>query len=239
MDNEFRTTFIPKQPIVPQSTSSSGPVSKPVGILFVVAVIIFIVSIVIGGGMYAYKTYLTKDVADLAVSLDRVQKSLDPNAIKEFTVMDKRLRNAQTLLDQHNVTYPLFDVLRSTTLPAVRYTKMDLSFNDTGDLAVTLSGESDGYRSIALQSQALSQNADLQDTIFSNFVVTPKGRVAFDVSFTIPRADLAFSKNLGDASGLNPANIDTTVTTPDTTTAQDTTTPAATDATVPVTNTKP
>jgi hypothetical protein len=61
---------------------------------------------------------------------------------------------------------------------------------------VALSGESDGYRSIALQSQALAQNADLKDTIFSNFVVTPKGRVSFDLSFTVPKSDLAFNKNI-------------------------------------------
>ncbi len=230
MDNEFRTTFIPKQPIVQQSAQTSAPVSKPVGIIFVVSMIIFIVSIVIAGGTYFYKSYLTKDVANLAVSLERVQKTLDPNAIKEFTVMDKRLRNAETLLNQHNVTYPLFNVLRTTTLPTVRYTKMDLSFNEAGNLAVTLSGESDGYRSIALQSQALSQNADLNDTIFSNFVVTPKGRVAFDVSFTIPRADLVFAKNLGSNSGLNP---ETTNSSPVDTTpvAEETATETAVDAT--------
>ncbi len=80
---------------------------------------------------------------------------------------------------------------------------MDMSFNEAGDLAVTMSGESDGYRSIALQSQALAQNATLNDTIFSNFTVTPKGRVSFDVAFVIPKADLVFTKNLDK----NPAPI--------------------------------
>lgn len=202
MENEFRTTFIPKKPIVPQSSQSSAPVSKPVGILFVVSVIIFIASLAIAGGMYGYKAYLEKQVVDLSNSLNLVQKNLDPNTIKEFTVMDKRLRNSETLLNQHVITSPLFYVLGVTTLPTIRYTKMDMSFNEAGNLAVTMSGESDGYRSIALQSQALSQNANLSDTIFSNFTVTPKGRVSFDVAFTIPKADLSFSKNLAD----NPQN---------------------------------
>jgi len=199
MENEFRTTFIPKKPIVSQSSQSSAPVSKPVGILFVVSVIIFIMSLVTAGGMYGYKVYLEKQVVDLSNSLNLVQKNLDPNTIKEFTVMDKRLRNSETLLNQHIVTSPLFTMLGVTTLPTVRYTKMDMSFNEAGNLAVTMSGESDGYRSIALQSQALSQNANLSDTIFSNFTVTPKGRVSFDVAFTIPKSDLQFSKNIQDS----------------------------------------
>lgn len=198
MENEFRTTFIPKKPIVPQSSQGSAPVSKPVGILFVVSVIIFVMSLAIAGGMYGYKAYLQKEVADLSNSLNLVQKNLDPNTIKEFTVMDKRLRNSETLLNQHVITSPLFHVLGVTTLPTIRYTKMDMSFNEAGNLSVTMSGESDGYRSIALQSQALAQNANLSDTIFSNFTVTPKGRVSFDVAFTIPKTDLSFAKNLAD-----------------------------------------
>lgn len=203
METEFRTTFIPKKPIVPQSTQTQIPVSKPVGIFFVVAVIIFVMSLIIAGSAYGYKAYLQKDVADLSNQLTIVQRNLDPNTIKEFTVMDKRLRNSETLLNQHIVTSPLFSVLGATTLPTVRYTKMDMSFNEAGDLAVTMSGESDGYRSIALQSQALAQNATLNDTIFSNFTVTPKGRVSFDVAFVIPKTDLVFTKNLDK----NPAPI--------------------------------
>lgn len=196
MEQEFRTTFIPKKPIVQAAVSSSGPTSKPVGIVFVVSLLIFIISLAIGGGVYAYKTYLEKDVDDLSVSLAKVQKNLDPNAIKEFSIMDKRLRNSEVLLNQHEVVFPVFKVLGSTTLPTVRYTKMDVSFGESSDLNIVLSGESDGYRSIALQSQALAQNADLKDTIFSNFVVTPKGRVSFDLSFTVPKSDLAFNKNI-------------------------------------------
>ncbi len=203
MEQEFRTTFIPKKPIVPQSSQSSAPVSKPVGILFVISVIIFVVSLAIAGSVYGYKAYLQNQVSELAISLDKVQKTLDPNTIKEFTVMDKRLRNSETLLNQHVVISPLFKVLGTTTLPTIRYTKMDMSFGDTGNLLVSMSGESDGYRSIALQSQALAQNADLGDTIFSNFTVTPKGRVSFDVAFTIPKNDLVFSKNLPDAQSQN------------------------------------
>ncbi len=203
METEFRTTFIPKKPIVPQSTQTQIPVSKPVGIFFVIAVIIFVMSLIIAGSAYGYKAYLQKDVADLSNQLTIVQRNLDPNTIKEFTVMDKRLRNSETLLNQHIVTSPLFSVLGATTLPTVRYTKMDMSFNEAGDLAVTMSGESDGYRSIALQSQALAQNATLNDTIFSNFTVTPKGRVSFDVAFVIPKTDLVFTKNLDK----NPAPI--------------------------------
>lgn len=195
MEQEFRTTFIPKKPLVQTPVSSGTPVSRPVGIVFVISLIIFIISIMMGAGVFLYKSYLEKEVADLVVKLEKLQENIDPNAIREFSLMDKRLKNAETLINQHAVISPLFSVLRSTTLPTVRYSKFDGTFGENRDLQVTMSGESDSYRSIALQSQTLAKNANLKNTIFSNFVVTPKGRVAFDVSFSIPVSDLSFAKH--------------------------------------------
>ncbi len=201
MEQEFRTTFIPKKPIAQQPVSTQVTYSKPVGIIFTVSLVILIISGALGGGVYLYKQYLQGQVTELASSLEALQRNIDPNVIREFTTVDKRLKNSEVLVNQHAVLSPLFTVLRTTTLPEVRYTKLDMLFNDTRDLQVTLSGESDGYRSIALQSQALAKNTNLKNTIFSNFVVTPKGRVSFDVSFLIPSTDLAFAKNIDSFSG--------------------------------------
>ncbi len=200
MEQEFRTTFIPKKPVTVAAVNPTGPVSRPVGILFVISVVLFVATGVVVGGVYAYRSILTNDVANLKSSLDTVQRGIETNVIKEFTVADKRLRNAQTLLSQHTVLAPVFSVLGTTTLPSIRYTKMDVSFDDSKNLVATLSGESDGYRSIALQSQALSDRTNIKDIIFSNFVVTPKGNVSFDMSFMIPAADLSFSKFVADAA---------------------------------------
>lgn len=207
MEQEFRTTFIPKKPIAQPTVSSSAPVGKPVGILFVIAVVIFIISIVCAAGAYFYKSYQTKETAVLADSLVKVQKNLETNVVKEFTIMDKRLKNAETLVNQHTVVAPLFLALQKSTLPAVRYTKLDVSYDENKNLVTKLSGESDGYRSIALQSQALAQNTSFKNILFSNFVVTPKGRVSFDVTFSLPIADLAFDKFIGTYQPATTINL--------------------------------
>jgi len=81
---------------------------------------------------------------------------------------------------------------------------LDISFNESRDIVATLSGESDGYRSIALQSQALAKNTSLKNIIFSNFVVNPRGRVSFNVSFIIPRSDILFTQYILDTLESNP-----------------------------------
>lgn len=194
MEQEFRTTFIPKKPMVTAPASSTRNIKKPVGIFFSISVLIFVATLVSAGGVYLYKTYLTKELNNLTFELEAIEKKIDGNFIKEVTVIDKRLKNSETILNQHTVIAPLFMALGESTLPTVRYTKLDVSFDDTKNLVAKLSGESDGYRSIALQSQALAEKTSLKNIIFSNFIVTPKGRVSFDVSFTLPITDLSFEK---------------------------------------------
>jgi hypothetical protein len=240
MEQEFRTTFIPKKPVVAQSASSSNPVGRPVGLLFVISLIIFVVTVGLAGAAYAYQSYSKNELEQYKISLDRVQKNLDTNVIKEFTVMDKRLRNAETLLNQHTVINPVFQVLGTSTLPAVRFTKLELSYDETGNVIVAMSGESDGYRSIALQSQALSKNSNLKNTIFSNFIVTPKGRVSFDMSFMVPRSDVMFNtfvSNLGSNTEIsNQVISDTSVSALDGSADAQEQTLLQADAPAPVTN---
>lgn len=194
MEQEFRTTFIPKKPVIESPVSSGVPVSRPVGIIFVLSLIILLITAVIGGGIYVYQKIEIERVAQLRTEVENIQKKLDVNAVKEFTLLDKRLKNADMLLGQHLVTYPLYEILESSTLPAVRYTKLDIAFNEAKDLVVNVSGESDGYRSIALQSQALAKNPNLKNIIFSNFVVTPRGQVSFDVAFSIAKGDITYER---------------------------------------------
>lgn len=196
MDQEFRTTFIPKTPVAPASASSRpSQVGRPTGILFTLGILVLIITGILAGGVYFYEKIENEKTTTLQNQIAELERRLETNVIQEFNVLDKRFRNADTLLKQHTVFYPIFRMLESSTLPEVRYTKLDIALNESGDVIATLSGESDGYRSIALQSQALSTNQVLKNIIFSNFVVTPRGFVSFDMSFLVGKNDVTYAKH--------------------------------------------
>lgn len=185
MDNtQLTTTFIPKKPMADVSAAGgTAPVSRPVGLFSTISTILFFVTILISVGVYFWKSYETRQVAVLADSISKIEKTFEPELISKLQKLDKQLKNANTLLASHTVVSPIFDMLESSTLKPVKFTKFDVTFDDAKGTQVKMSGEADGYQSIAQQSDVLGANTFLKDILFSNFFLTQKGKVSFDLSF--------------------------------------------------------
>lgn len=195
MENQFTTTFIPKKPIASATTDSNAPVSRPIGLLSTLSVILFFITIAIAGGVYFWEKLETEKVATLADSVSKIEKSFEPELITRLQSLDKQLKNADLILKKHQVITPLFDMLESSTLKQVRFSKIDVAFDDTTNVAlIKMSGEADGYRSIAQQSDVFGANQFLKDIIFSNFFLNQKGKVAFDLSFSVKPDFVDFEK---------------------------------------------
>lgn len=189
----FTTTFVPKKPVI-EPVAESRPVSRPAGFLSSISLVLFLLTLAISGGVYFWERAAQSQVATLADSVSKVEKTFEPELITRLQSLDKQLKNANVLLKNHTVVTPIFALLESSTLKQVRFSKFDLTVDDTKGTLVKMSGEADGYRSIAQQSDAIGQNAYLKDTIFSNFFLTPKGRVSFDLSFGVRPDFVDFEK---------------------------------------------
>ena len=193
---QFTTTFIPKKPLTDVTPSGAQPVSRPVGLLSSISTILFFVTILIAGGVYFWKGYETKNVVVLADSIKKIEKTFEPELVTKLQSLDRQLKNGSTLVKGHTVVSPVFDLLESSTLKTVKFTKFDVVFDDVKGTQIKMSGEADGYRSIAQQSDVLGANSYLKDAIFSNFFLTPKGRISFDLSFGVKPDFVDFEKAL-------------------------------------------
>lgn len=193
MENQFTTTFIPKKPMVPDTASDSAPVSRPVGLLSSISLILFFITIALGIGVYIWEQYEIKNVAVLATSVTTVEKEFEPQLITQLQSLDKQLRNANILLTNHTVASPIFDLLESSTLKQVQFGKFDYSVDSTNGVTIKMSGIADGYQTIAQQSDVLGASTFLKNVIFSNFFLTPQGKVSFDLSFGVTPDFLSFS----------------------------------------------
>jgi len=190
--SQFTTTFIPKKPLMEQGPSEGAPVSRPVGLLSTISIILFVVTIVIGGGVYFWKSYETSNLATLQKSVTTVSQDFEPQLITQLQSLDLQLKNANTLIGNHTVVSPIFDMLEASTLPQVQFTKFNVAFDPTKGVQVQMSGVADGYASIAEQSDVFGANAYLTDVIFSNFALTQTGQVSFDLSFGVQPQFLNF-----------------------------------------------
>lgn len=194
MENQLTTTFIPKKPLMETPETGSRPTSRPVGFLSAISTILFLVTLALCAGVYFWKQYETSTVATLATSVTKVEKTFEPELITQLQILDRQLRDANGLLQNHTVLTPLFNALEASTLKQVRFNKFDVSFDPLNGTLVKMSGDADGYRTIAQESDVLGANTYLKNVLFSNFSLTQTGRVSFDLSFSLSPDFTSFVK---------------------------------------------
>lgn len=183
-NNQFTTTFIPKKPMVAMPTAGA-PVSRPVGLLSSLSLIFFFITLLVAGGIYAWEHLEKQKVAQLAEYVAIEEKKFEPQSILRLQALDKQLKNANLLVKNHTVVSPVFDLLESSTLKPVQFSKFELVNDDAKATQIKMSGIADGYRTIAQQSDVFGASSFLKNTIFSNFFLTPQSKVSFDLSFGV------------------------------------------------------
>ncbi|MFA6520555.1 MAG: hypothetical protein WCT44_03040 [Candidatus Paceibacterota bacterium] len=183
MEQNFQTSFIPKKPIIPERVSSS----QPIGLLFIIALLILFVVLLSTGGLYFYKGIVAKNISGMENTLNLAQGRFEPSKIADLQVLDKRLRAANEILSKHISISPVFDALQKITLKTVRYTKFsyDLGTEKNSKISIKMSGQAIGYRYVALQADLFAQNKNLIDPVFSNLTLDNSGNVIFDLEFSV------------------------------------------------------
>ena len=121
MENSFQTSFIPKKPIIDNGSYSTGSKNKSISIVISVSLLIIMAGS--WAGLYFYRDYLNKNKESLSSSLEKIKGSFDENTISELEMYDKKTSIAKTILSNHVVATPIFEVLNDLTLPSIQYTK--------------------------------------------------------------------------------------------------------------------
>ena len=120
MDPQIRTSFIPKKPV------TSGPEPRRgVGIIFLVSLFVFIVSLLAAGGVFLYGQFLAQSIVDKGASLDKARAAFEPAVIQELIRLDSRLRFGENVLYSHVSPSLIFSLLEETTLQSVRWKSID------------------------------------------------------------------------------------------------------------------
>ena len=191
-----RTSFIPKATMAPRAPRREG-----MGFFVFICVALLFVSLLGWLVSFGYKSLVAKDVNSLDQSLTKAREQFDPNLLKVFENLDRRLRAGSNLLDVHTNLEPLFTTLDAITLKTVRY--RFFSYTNNGSMAVVrISGEAVDFPSVALQALQYNKDRRLINPIFSNLGVDALGQVTFDVSFNIDQSLVSYSRGLSGGSAV-------------------------------------
>lgn len=202
MDTQVRTSFIPKKAIVAAPVSRRG---GGVGIVFFIALLLFLASVALAGGSFAYRQYLGTSIESKSEQLARARAAFEPATIQDLLRLEDRLRHSKQILDAHVAPSVLFSLLSQYTLSTVSFTKFEYVRTPDGQSTLNLSGTTGTYSDVALQSDEIGKARALKNTIFSGFAVEDSGRVAFNISTNVDPGFLSYRSVL--AGGSSPASV--------------------------------
>lgn len=191
MDPQVQGSFIPKQALTATASRNAGP-----GLFLLVALLVFLASLFAAGGVFAYQQLLDRSLAQKDNQLKTAEGAFDALAIQDLVRMDKRLIEAEALLQKHNAVSALLLFLGTITLERVQFTSMEFELQPDGSATLSLGGVADSFSGVALQSDQFGASKVLRDVIFSDIIVTDTGRVSFSVNATVEPELILYSRNL-------------------------------------------
>ncbi len=192
MENSFQTSFIPKKPI-----NATYVTKTPMNGLLVLAVIVFVIVIVAGVGLYFYKNYLIDQKNVLSESLNKISSTFEPETIKELEMFGNRTSTAKQVLQNHIVLSPMFEMLGALTIPQIQYTDFEHEMAN-GEFYVKISGLARDYKTIASQADVFSSEKGkyFRNLVFSNLEKDKSNYLNFDLEFIVDPVVLSYENNL-------------------------------------------
>ncbi|TRZ50809.1 hypothetical protein D4R99_05370 [bacterium] len=185
MDTRLRTSFVPKKTLVARSDVSGrrGALNPAISI----GMIIFFLTLAVSAGVFLYKVLLQKQVDKEQTDLIAAKDALvDEKWTADLKKLDNRLKTSRTLLDEHTVVSPIFDLISRTTLKTVRFTSLDLAVGANHTASVKMKGEAGSYTSVALLSDSFGVEKAWLSPLFSDVTLgTDKKNVTFSFAGSV------------------------------------------------------
>ena len=149
--------------------------------------IIFIAALAAAGGLYLYRVLLSRDISELSQSITRAEEIISPSLVARLSEYDKRVAAVKTLLGNHIVLSPVFEILEELVISSVRFSEFEYKFGRDVNAKVVLSGEARSYSALAAQADLLGKSEHINNPIFSNFELNPQGNVTFNFTTDISK----------------------------------------------------
>jgi hypothetical protein len=199
MEPKIQSSFIPKKPV---AASNRGVTRRrrSLGILTLVAFIIFAASAVFAGGTFFYITYLENTISAKSSELSQIRTSFNVAQVGELLRLDKRMATADTLLGNHLAPSMLFDIFEENTLRTVQFNSLTYALAPETGVAVVVEGVAHSFASVALQSDAYLAEPAIRNATFTGLGLTETGNVRFTLEATLDSGALSYVEGMTPVS---------------------------------------
>ena len=190
----MQTSFIPKKPIVESRSEGSG-----ISLFLLLAIIIFIVSVALCGGVWIWQKSLVGQIEKDKADLEAARASYEEGAINDLIRLDSRINVSNDLLDRHIAISPIFVLLEQNILKNVQLKTMKFSLGANNQIKLDLAGNARNYDALLKQADALGTN-DLKEFLYqpvvSDFNPTENGTIAFNFTALLTPKLISYQEKL-------------------------------------------
>jgi hypothetical protein len=209
METRFQTSFIPKKPAASAIGGASSPKHKHGASIFMtISTVLFILSLVGAGAVYAWKQYLLSSQDAYKQTLSTREQQFNIDLIEQLKSENVKIDLAKQLIQNHLALSQIFDIVGRLTIENVRFMSMDVTAPSAGSDGVKLSmqGYGTSLSAVAFQSDVLNQldqyglRKIVKNPILSNPAIGSNNTVSFGFSATIDPTSLSYENSVAPAA---------------------------------------
>lgn len=192
MEPKFQNSFIPKKPM--GLTQNMGvPVVHSTNIFSVLAGIIFVIALLISGGLFAYGKILGGQIKDAQGKILAARGAYEPEKIKELIDIDKKMTSSADLLRNHVAVSEVLALLEGLTLKKMRFTSFEYAKNNNKPtLAIT--GDIQTYNALARQQEFFASTEFIRNPRFTDFNLGDNGYISVKFSADIDQNLISYKR---------------------------------------------
>jgi hypothetical protein len=204
METKMQTSFIPKKPITESRLDGGG-----ISLFLLLSIIVFIVSLALVGGVWVWQKKLAKQIEDDKQALVQAKESYEEDTINPLIRLNDRMKESQTLLNNHIAVSPIFKMLEINVLRNVRLKTMNFNYADGGKIKVSLVGTAASYEVLSKQADAFGSESlrkFISQPVISDFNPTIDGKVDFNFSAIVDPGLVSYEGTLNSGEVVIPAD---------------------------------
>lgn len=150
-------------------------------IIFFVALLLFLMATGAYGGFLLLEKAQKTTEEELLSQIQEKSKNLRPELIEQIFLLEERLKNINTLINQHTFASNVFKVIEADTHPSVRFTNFAFI---PENYTVSMSGETVSYAILSRQVNILERDPLIEKVDFGGLALTGNNTLGFNTTIT-------------------------------------------------------
>lgn len=195
--NPYDTSFLPQQPNL-RPDGSLGR-REPIALGMIIALVVFFVTLAVGGGTYLYKKDIERRIDEKNRELASMKAKIDLETIEKLGRVSRHLDQAEKLLVNHTAFSLALGILSAGTAVNVGYDSLRFGPSNSGAPTLALTGIAPSYEAVYFQEQALPHNPNIKSAKVINVTLDPQsGTVSFEMEAELSPDAVRFGRYFED-----------------------------------------